>query len=34
MDPFAEELTSDLLKYGSVRNNFYMANTEYPILDR
>lgn len=32
MDKDAEELTEALLTYGSVRNNFYMAHTEYKLL--
>lgn len=34
MDARAEELTLQLLRAGSVRNNFYMANTEYSLLDQ
>ena len=33
MDLDAEMLTQRLLQYGSVRNNFFLANSEYPVLD-
>jgi hypothetical protein len=33
MDGDSERLTSRLLRYHSVRNNFFMANTEYKLLN-
>ncbi|KAG1660705.1 hypothetical protein FOA52_014324 [Chlamydomonas sp. UWO 241] len=33
MDARCEELTLQLLRAGSVRNNFFMADTEYKLMD-